>query len=96
MLAESTHQIVLCSTEQFAEGKKWSAYGEQYGAKTLAVFQTQLIKSQDGSIDLSVRSEVEVKESGMSGTLRNLDRQNGKECYQEAIAQVSSWIADYV
>jgi CRISPR-associated protein Csx3 len=96
MLVESTHQIVLCSKEQAAEGSKWSAYGEQYGAKTLAVFQTELIKSQDSSIDTSVRSEVEVKESGMTGTLRNLDRQVGRECYHEAITKISSWIAGQV
>lgn len=92
MLAESTHHLILCSTEQKKEGKKWVAYGEQFGAKTLAVFQTELVKLGDGILDSSARSEVEITESGITGTLRNLDRKGAKEPYQQAISEITNWM----
>ncbi|MDO8523606.1 MAG: CRISPR-associated ring nuclease Crn3/Csx3, partial [bacterium] len=54
VLAESTHQIVLSSDE--GETKKWVQFGEQFGAETLAVLESELVRAADGQLDPSARS----------------------------------------
>lgn len=91
MLAASTHHIVLSSNPEAT--KQWVAYGEGYGAKTLAVLSSELVKDESGALDPDVRSEITVAEVlPMRGTLRNLDRAGSHEPYQEAVRKLATWM----
>lgn len=91
VLTESTHQIVLSSDD--GETKKWVAYGEQFGAETLAVLDSELVRGADDQLDPGARSEVVISETlPIKGTLRNLDRAGSREPYQEAISKIADWM----
>lgn len=91
VLSESTHQIVLSSDE--GETKKWIAYGEKFGAETLAVLNSELVRGADDQLDTSAKSEVVISETlPIRGTIRNLDRAGSREPYQQAIADIAAWM----
>lgn len=95
MLSSSTHHIVLSSDKEAT--KQWVAYGEGYGATTLAVLDSELVKDDGGTLDPNARSEVVIAETlPIRGVLRNLDRAGPRDPYQEAVRKLADWMLQAV
>jgi hypothetical protein len=50
------------------------------------------VRSPDQQIDPSARSTIQTDRPIPQGTLVNLCRELGADCYQEAIAQFAEWL----
>lgn len=90
ILRRSTHLVVLSSKEE--EDEPWVRFAGDEGCKTLAVFRSRLVKREDGALDDSVRSRVDVSTRPVRGEMLNLDREASIEPYQEAISHFAEWL----
>ena len=91
ILRRSTHCIIVSS--QVEEIPAWQAFASAEGCAVIAVLQSQLIYQVDSSqaqaLDMAARSHLQVDTLPMQGTLVNLCREFGSDCYQEAIEQLA-------
>lgn len=90
ILRRSTHLIVLSSKEE--EDEPWQKFAAAEGCATLAVFRSRLVKREDGVLDESVRSSLDLSSEPVRGELLNLDREAGSEPYREAISRFADWL----
>jgi CRISPR-associated protein Csx3 len=90
ILRRSTHCMVVSADEE--EAMRWHVFAADEGCPVLASFQSRLVRSPDQQIDLSARSTIQTDRPIPQGTLVNLCRELGADCYQEAIAQFADWL----
>lgn len=90
ILLRSTHLIILFSKEE--ENEPWQLFARDEGCETLAIFRSRLVRRDDGTLDETARSSVELSAEPVGGELLNLDREAGSEPYQEAISQFADWL----
>lgn len=90
ILHRSTHVLVLSSKEE--ENEPWSQFAAAEGCQTLAILASRLVKGEDGTLDQSVRSRLDLTASPVQGELLNLDREAGSEPYKEVIGQFADWL----
>jgi CRISPR-associated protein Csx3 len=90
ILRRCTHCIILSSKEN--EDQAWAEFAEAEGCKPLAIFRSRLVKREDGSLDESVRSTLDLSSILMRGEVLNLDRAGSPEPYREVISQFSDWL----
>lgn len=90
ILRRSTHLIILSSKEE--EDEPWQEFAADEGCETLAIFRSQLVKRDDGTLDDSCRSQVDLTTYPVKGELLNLDREGPTISYQEAISQFANWL----
>ncbi|OIP23342.1 hypothetical protein AUK22_09840 [bacterium CG2_30_54_10] len=97
ILANCTHQIVLCSTLHSDHKAFWLQVAEEEGCQTIAVFDSRLVKiAGTDELDLSVRSEIELGEVP-TGEFRNLDRkQEAVVCYEDEAQRLAAWLVERV
>lgn len=91
ILRRSTHCIILSS--QVEEIPAWQTFARTEGCEILAVLQSQLVYQVDSlpnpSLDTTARSTLQVNSMPMQGTLVNLSRELGTECYGQAITELA-------
>lgn len=90
ILKRATHSIILSSKED--EIQPWHEFGEAEGCRTLAVFDSQLVKTGEGNLDNTVRSTADMQELPLRGHMFNLDRDLGSDTYGGAIGDVAEWL----
>ena len=90
ILRRSTHCMVVSANEE--EAMRWHVFAADEGCPVLASFQSRLVRSPDQQIDPSARSTIQTDRPIPQGTLVNLCRELGADCYQEAIAQFAEWL----
>jgi len=90
ILRRSTHLLVLSSKDE--ENQSWCNFAKTEGCEPLAVFASRLVKRDDGSLDQEVRSSVDLSALPVSGSMLNLDRDEGMEPYHAAIGQFADWL----
>jgi CRISPR-associated protein Csx3 len=94
ILRRSTHLIVLSSKEE--EDESWQKFAAVEGCETLVVFRSRLVKGEDGALDLSVRSSLDLSGDPVRGELLNLDREVQQELgsvtFREAVGQFADWL----
>ena len=94
ILARCTHLMIVSSKED--ENEAWSGFAGLEGVSTLAVFSSSLVRTADGSIDQTVRSDADLTGSVAKGNLINLDREAGKDPYQETVSLFADWLISKV
>ena len=90
ILRRSTHLILISSKEE--EDEKWIEFAQAEGCKPLAVLRSRLVQREDGALDESVRSTLDLSSVPMRGEVLNLDRAGSPEPYREVISQFSDWL----
>lgn len=90
ILRRSTHCLVLSADEE--EAMRWHVFAADEGCPVLASFQSRLVRSPDHQIDPTARSTIQIDRPIPQGTLVNLCRELGADCYQAAIAQFADWL----
>lgn len=88
ILRRSTHCIILSS--QMEEIPEWQTFVTVEGCHILAILRSQqvypLYDPIQTELDLTARSTLETKTTPMQGTLVNLCRDRGTECYCSAVS----------
>ena len=90
ILHRSTHLVILSSKEE--EDRPWQEFARAEGCETLAIFRSRLVKREDGTLDESVWSSVDLSTDPVSGELVQLDRVGPVEPYREAISRFADWL----
>lgn len=88
ILRRSTHCIILSS--QIEAISAWQTFVTSEGCDVLAIFRSQLIYDSSSfsqaNLDLTARSMLQLDTTPITGTLVNLCRDQGTDCYGAAIA----------
>jgi CRISPR-associated protein Csx3 len=87
ILRRSTHCIILSS--QVESILAWEAFAMTEGCQPIAELCSQLIYVKDScglNLDLSARSTLQANQFPVRGTLVNLCRDRGIECYRETVS----------
>ena len=96
ILAHSTHLISLCSDKHASEAQPWLDFAAGEGCKILATFDSRMVKLEDGTLDLTVRSSVDLSIEPVQGKMLNLDRKvqqlHESITFREAISQFAEWL----
>lgn len=91
ILRRSTHCIILSS--QMEEIPAWQTFATAEGCHILAILHSQLVYQSCEQIqiklDLTARSTLQIDITPMQGTLANLCRDLGTECYCSAISSLA-------
>lgn len=90
ILSRSTHLIVLSSKEE--EDEPWCTFAEAEGCKILAIFRSRLVKLENGQLDETVRSSVDLSAEPIQGEMLQLDRDGAVDPYQTAVSQFADWL----
>ncbi len=91
ILRRSTHCIILSS--QVDEMDVWRDFAIAEGCEIVGILQSQLITHAVDSqtiLDLTARSTLQLHTKPIQGTLVNVCREYGSDCYVEAIG----WLAE--
>jgi CRISPR-associated protein Csx3 len=92
ILARSTALMILSSDE--VEVGHWRSLGESQGCQVVLELESKLVWGLDGEFDRTMRSEVRLGQVPGMGTLVNLDRECGYDCYQDAIDRLAVWLME--
>jgi CRISPR-associated protein Csx3 len=90
ILQRSTHCIILSAEAD--EMVQWQEFATAEGCLILANFQSCLVKLPNQQLDLMARSAIQMSEPIPYGTMVNLSRDFGTDCYEEAIGQFADWL----
>jgi len=90
ILKRSTHLIILSSKEE--ENKLWQEFARAEGCEPLAVFSSELVKREDGTLDGNVVSSVDWSTDPVHGVMYNLDRNGPRAPYEKSISQIADWL----
>lgn len=90
ILQRSTHLLILSSKED--EIAPWQEFAAAERCETLAVFASRLVKRDDGTLDESIRSTVDLATDPVKGDLLNLDREGSVGPYQDAVSRFADWL----
>jgi CRISPR-associated protein Csx3 len=94
ILARSTSLMILSSDSD--EVAHWRDFGESQGCQVVVELVSKLVKTAVGELDTSARSQVRLETLPGTGTLVNLNRSSGQDCYQDAIEALSIWLMEVV
>jgi CRISPR-associated protein Csx3 len=92
ILARSTGLMILSSDAD--EVGHWRDFGEAQGCRVVVELASRLVKTEVGDLDTSARSQVTLDMLPVTGTLVNLNRSSGQDCYQDEIEALSSWLME--
>lgn len=96
ILARSTHLVLLCSDKHADEGQPWLDFAAAEGCKILAALDSRLVKCEDGTLDLTARSSVDLSAEPVKGGMLNLDRETQQKhesiTFREAVSQFAEWL----
>ena len=94
ILARSTGLMILSS--EVAEVGHWRDFGEERGCQVVLELVSKLVKTKAGDLDSSARSQVTLGALPGTGTLVNLNRSRGQDCYQDAIERLAIWLMEHL
>jgi CRISPR-associated protein Csx3 len=92
ILARSTGLIILSS--EMTEISLWKDFGAAEGCEVMLELASKLVRTPDGALDPLARSLVTLDAIPGTGTLVNLNRARGQDCYQDAIESLSIWLME--
>ena len=82
--------LILLSSEP-REVVQWQEFAQSEHCETIAVLESRLQKI-DGALDQTVRSQIDLTQIPIQGTLWNLDREGSLTTYESAVAQLATWL----
>lgn len=90
VLSLSTYFIVL--SEARDELQAWTEFGSSQGAVPIALLDSRIVRRADHTLDISVRSALDLSVFPVTGVLYNLDREGPPDPYREALRSFARWL----
>jgi CRISPR-associated protein Csx3 len=94
ILARSTDLIILSADPK--EFAPWSTFATTQGCHILAHLTSTLQTTPAATLDPTARSTIDLTTRPISGTLINLDRTAGSDCYLTTIQTLAAWLAEKI
>jgi CRISPR-associated protein Csx3 len=94
ILLRSTHLIIISSKPE--ENDEWVKFAEGEGCDILGIFDSKLVRRNDGTLDDTVRSWIDFDVYPLRGELFNLDREGSPAPYRFIISRLADWLIDWV